>query len=124
MRQQVLICLLIKNFHFQYDYIWPYHSSFLHIIAFSEELQICDVGNEVIVSDEAKEDDSNGVPIPEYPGAPVFPEAVPVKLTDTSDNEYMADVIDALNKEGMLQYVTAVTKAINIEGMMVITPGN
>ena len=58
----------------------------------------------LLLSDETNGDESDSVPVPDCPGAPVFPEVVPVPHPDTSEDKYMEDVMDALNKEGMFQF--------------------
>ena len=103
---QVLICFLFKEISISVHLILPYHSTLYTIIAFLEEPQISDIGNEVTLFDYSNKEDSEGVPIPDNPGALVFPKAVPtVPLIETSDEEYMADVMDILkDKPGMCLY--------------------
>ena len=91
--------LVTRNFNFStFDLTLSQYFVYTHIIALLEETQFSNIGNH---------EDPESVPIPDYPGAPIFPEAVPVaQWTETSNKEYMADVMDVLtDNKGICLYL-------------------
>ena len=67
---------------------------YLFLITLLEKPQTSNIGNE---------EDSEAVPIPDYPGVLVFLEVVPaIPPTETSDKEYMADVMGILKDKPVI----------------------